>query len=71
VSGYIFQLLVDRRIKILLTAFGTHPGWHTVNVDRVAFVAESGTDDALFNLAVAEFANIVNCHCDHHQSSFA
>jgi hypothetical protein len=63
--GYLLQPLVNRRIEILLTAFDTYPGWHTIDVDSLAFdlafEMKPSLNDTPFYLTAAEFAYIMSC----------
>jgi len=56
--GNLFQSLVDRRIKILLTTLAAYPGGYTINIDRMTLEMKPGLDDMLFHYPLTEFAHI-------------
>jgi len=57
--GNLFQSLIDRRIKILLTTLAAYPGGYTINIDRLTLEMKPGLDDALFHYPLTEFAHIM------------
>jgi hypothetical protein len=58
----LLQPLVNRGIKILLTAFGAHPSWDAIHIDGLTLEMKPSLNDPLFHLSVAEFAQIPWCH---------
>jgi hypothetical protein len=58
--GNLFEPLIDRGVKILLTAFETYPGGDTVNINRFAFEMKPGPDDTLFYFPVTEFTHVIS-----------
>lgn len=57
--GNLFQSLIDRRIKILLTTLAAYPGGYTINIDRFALEMKPGPDNTLFHYPLTEFAHIM------------
>jgi hypothetical protein len=58
----LLKPLTNRRIIIPLTAFDTHPRWHTIYIDRLAPIVESGLNNPRFYVTVTEFAYIPARH---------
>jgi hypothetical protein len=63
--GYLFQVLINWSVKILLTAFIENPGRYILDVNGLTFEPKPSQNALLFHLSGTEFATITFFHCFH------